>query len=312
VSFRAVLKTKGIVAGVFLLLALVLAGAPLAAQSKPSSASNSNQPDLAGDQGLRGKKLILKDGTFQLVSKYQVIGDRVRYYSVERSDWEEIPASLVDWPATKKANAQPSEEVERAIAIAHNLDLEKHPGRLDVGEGFGLPSGVLIPPGNGMFAFNGKKVLPLKTDLAKSSLDKGRFIASILVPVPVISKKYTIYLEGKHAATRIADSEPIFFCRTSNGIPPRVQLVHAKVKGKHREIAFLENYFGQQSTKANEIPLNLQKVDNDTYRLMATQDLSPGEYVLVQANRDSTIDLYVWDFGIERSSAKHPASKKKK
>ena len=37
------------------------------------------------------QKLFLKDGTYQLVSSYEVHGDRVRYYSVERSAWEEIP-----------------------------------------------------------------------------------------------------------------------------------------------------------------------------------------------------------------------------
>ena len=36
----------------------------------------------------KGKKLFLTDGTFQIVREYQREGDRVRYYSVERSDWE--------------------------------------------------------------------------------------------------------------------------------------------------------------------------------------------------------------------------------
>ncbi len=48
-------------------------------------------------------KLFLKDGDFHMVREYQVQGDRIRYYSTERGDWEEIPKDLVDLEKTEGA-----------------------------------------------------------------------------------------------------------------------------------------------------------------------------------------------------------------
>src|SRR5437763_11956860 len=53
-----------------------------------------------GAQGLT--KLYLKDGSYQLVKEYKVESDRVRYYSVERSRWEDVPLALVDFDKTRE------------------------------------------------------------------------------------------------------------------------------------------------------------------------------------------------------------------
>jgi hypothetical protein len=51
-------------------------------------------------------RLILKDGSFQVVMSYQVKGKIVSYISAERGITEEVPADLIDWDATHRWERQ--------------------------------------------------------------------------------------------------------------------------------------------------------------------------------------------------------------
>src|SRR5271163_2317354 len=57
-------------------------------------------------------RLYLKDGTYQLVSEYKVVKDRVSYLSAEREEWEEVPLELVDLDRTRKETAQHAEDLK--------------------------------------------------------------------------------------------------------------------------------------------------------------------------------------------------------
>src|SRR5260370_18538081 len=72
-------------------------------QDQPSAGKQAapNKDTQVGVPALpRGKKLVLKDGHFHLVRDYQRTGERVRYLSAERCEWEEIPASIEAWDGT--------------------------------------------------------------------------------------------------------------------------------------------------------------------------------------------------------------------
>src|SRR5687767_4648731 len=62
-------------------------------------------------------KLYLKDGGYQLVREYKVADDRIRYYSIERSDWEEIPLDLVDLKRTEREAGERQSELEKDAKV---------------------------------------------------------------------------------------------------------------------------------------------------------------------------------------------------
>src|SRR5271170_487270 len=95
------------------------------------------------------QRLILKDGSYQVRTKYQRVGDRVRYFSAERGQWEELPANLVDWAATEQwakdhqpGAAPAAEPVAPSIPEAAAIDKEEQLERArtpDVIPGLRLP-----------------------------------------------------------------------------------------------------------------------------------------------------------------------------
>lgn len=280
------------------------------------SAQTQSQPGASAPASTlpRGKKLILKDGTYQLVREYQVTSDRVRYYSLESRAWEEMPESLVDWAATKKAAETEAKQDAANLEKVHEQELARQVMPLDIDASLEAGPGVFLPPGEGLFVFDSKTVKPLSQALANSTLNKGRVLEQVLVPVPVIPSRHTISLPGARAKLRLTNALPEFYMRTADGREPEMELIRVKVvHGDERQIENIDTtVFKQSFEKKNALAMHRWLLAIGVYRFTLAQPLEPGEYVLVEKVRGEGMALYVWDFGVNAGAPPESAKASQK
>ncbi len=160
----------------------------------------------------RGKKLILKDGTYQIVREYERNGERVRYFSEERGDWEELPAAMVDWDATAKDEAA-SEKAFAALAdkVHKQEEAKRMDNVTDIDASLQVGEGAFLPSAEGLFVVEGKSVRLLEQVGAQNKRDKLRTVEQILSPVPIVPGKQTVVIQGAHATLRLHSTTPEFY-----------------------------------------------------------------------------------------------------
>jgi hypothetical protein len=285
-------------------------------QEPTTSSKESGVPVLP-----RGTKLVLKDGTFQVVREYQKNGDRVRYFSMERGAWEEVPSSLVDWDATAKAASEVQKSSAAEVEKIHKQEEAKRMDNVtDIDASLQVGGGVFLPEGDGMFVLEGKSVRVL--DQAGTRTKSSLLRTAGQVMVPIVPGKKTIILPGAHATVRLRNITPEFFLREPPFDPevpsniqrssrpgesgPEVELIRVKVGRNAREIESIGTLFGEEmSVNRNSISIQQWEVAKNVYRFTLSEPLTPGEYVLAEMLPDG-LNLFVWDFGVD---AAVPAAK---
>jgi len=295
----------------------------------PAEKQGSGKDAQAGVPALpRGKKLVLKNGTFQLVRDYRRIGERVRYLSAERGDWEEIPATMVDWEATAQAaKAEQDEEDALAKRIHAQEQAQKIETMLDVDASLQVAPGVFLPPGEGMFLIDGKSVRPLEQAGSQVKTDKKQFLKQVLSPIPIVPSKRNVEIPGNKASIRVTNGQAEFYLREAPPDPdrttpivkssrpgesgPEVELVRATVKGNKRQLESIRSLFGEQEEKRNSISIQRWEIAPTVFRFTLSEPLPPGEYALAEILPDG-MNLFVWDFGVDAAVGPKPATGLKK
>jgi hypothetical protein len=247
----------------------------------------------------RGKKLVLKDGTFHLVREYQLKGDRVRYYSVERSDWEEIPADLVDWDATKQAEAAENKENAALLEKVHKDEAERKTIAVDIDASVEVAPNLFLPEGEGLFLLDHLSITVLKQPDTDITFNKKQLLKQVLIPVPIVPTRHTVSMLGTHATLRITNSQPEFYRRSKDGHEPEIYLIRARVRGGKREVENIDTLFDIDVAKRNTISIEKWELVKGVYRLTLSEPLAPGEYAFTEVAKSDSNAIYVWDFGVD-------------
>ena len=181
------------------------------------------------------RRLILKDGSYQLVSKYEIKGDRVRYKSAERDEWEELPSSLVDWPATEKYEKdRAASALPEASAIDKEKDLETDAERqADLSRLPQVAPGLRLPEDSGVFLLDNFQGQPQLVEVQQSegeiaSNSKANILRGALGPAA--GAKQTVELEGEHAAVHAHVAVPSLYINLNDDPdqPPSGQTASAQ------------------------------------------------------------------------------------
>ena len=266
------------------------------------------------------KRLIMKDGTYQLVTRWEVTGDRVRYYSAERYAWEEIPRDLVDWTATDKYNAERGAVRDETIKeIAKEDEADEREAPLVV-------PGLRLPNTGGVFLFDTYKDQPQLVELLQNGSDLNKhtsrnILRSVMNPV-ALSSTQTFELKGQHARVQSHVPQPAIFIDVDTDSsepsfeqspsdkekPPRYALVKLENKKDSRVVGKLSvAAYGKTSQKENWVPVTTSSLGEWT-KLTPTEPLAAGEYAVVELLEKKQINLFVWDFGFDPSASQNPGA----
>jgi hypothetical protein len=177
------------------------------------------------------KRLILKDGSYQVVTQYEVVGDRVRYKSAERGgEWEEVPKSLIDWPATEQWNkdhapgALAAAEAAREKAAQNDaaaIDKEEQQERAaELARMPFVSKGLRLPDESGVWVLDTFQATPELVHMEQSNGDLNKNLGHNVLKAainPMGGAKQLIQIDGARAKIQLHVNQPELYVSLDTG-----------------------------------------------------------------------------------------------
>ena len=270
----------------------------------------------------QAKRLILKDGSYQLAQKYEIQGERVRYYSAERGEWEEIPRNMIDWDATEKYEqgrllGAPAPE---AVQLDKELEAEQ---KAEEARSPKIAPGIRLPEDGGVFLLDTYQNHPQLVELQQSGGELNRNTKSNILRAainPLASAKQTIELSGARAKTQSHTGVPAIYVNIdqrdaagnappAKGEPPplppaeRFKIVRAEIKNGKRIAGGIKIApYGKVKADERFVAATLQELSGGWVKISPKDPLPNGEYAIAEMLGKEGMNLYVWDFGVNPSA----------
>jgi hypothetical protein len=301
------------------------------------------KPDVPGTAS--NHRLILKDGTYQLVRKYEVVGDRVRYMSIERSgDWEELPETLVDWDATRKWERDHTvvEDASPAMKEAEDIDKEETAAREEAkARRPEVATGLELPDEDGVFALDTFQGTPELVEMLPNELGANAKTKHGLSTLnPMAGANASLELDGAHAKVHLHVNDPVLYLSlnarddaeevlshsmtvNTNGakeVASRKHGAHSATSGfaivrvdERRAVrvvgAIHMSPNGTVTQDEDVVPTKVEVLPGKHWlKITPAQHLTIGEYALVEILSASDINQSVWDFRVDPQLGDNPAS----
>jgi hypothetical protein len=240
--------------------------------------------------GAANFKLYLKDGGYHLVREYRVEGDRVKFYSVERGDWEEMPAALVDLKRTDAESSAKQEVLDRHAKEISEEDAAAQELRREI---------TKIPRDPGVYTIEDDKLRIFKLADASVHDNKRRTILKHLSPVPMVAGKSTLETPNEHSENIVKEDRPEFYLQLS--LEDSFAMVKLTPQKGFRivERITVEPVVNVMDEERDLVPtFTKQLTESGLYKIWPQDALPKGEYAVIEYN-EGKIDARIWDFRIE-------------
>jgi hypothetical protein len=286
-------------------------------------------------------RLILKDGTYQLVLSYKIDGGIVRYRSAERDgEADEIPLALVDLPATEHWQREhtPGTAPEPTV-LSPTLAKEEADRAARAPE---VAPDLHLPEEDSVLAldtFEGKhELVPLPQQGSDLNKETAHEVQKSAIN-PASSQHRIADIPAEKADVQLHVADPVFFIRlgtddegdpgggivvdthgqsgraTPGGSADASSYILERIdvrQGLRQIDSFRIVTLGTGQPQRDIIELKHEDLPGGHWlKLTPVEPLLFGEYALIEIISDREVNLDVWDFGIhpdakENTEALHP------